>query len=58
MGVCARLLTKEGICVVTEDTVKNIKPSVEHPVAIVLGDGPGPPQKPGQAGPPTSTTTT
>ena len=41
MGVCARLLTKEGICVVTEDTVKNIKPSVEHPVAIVLGTGLG-----------------
>ena len=34
MGVCARLLAKEGICVVTEDTVKNVKPSVEHPVAI------------------------
>lgn len=41
MGVCTRLLTKEGICVVTEDTVKNIKPSVEHPVAIVLGTGLG-----------------
>lgn len=41
MGVCARLLAKEGICVVTEDTVKNVKPSVEHPVAIVLGTGLG-----------------
>lgn len=41
MGVCARLLAKEGVCVVTEDTVKNVKPSVEHPVAIVLGTGLG-----------------
>lgn len=41
MGVCARLLAKEGICVITEDTVKNVKPSVEHPVAIVLGTGLG-----------------
>lgn len=41
MGVYARLLAKEGICVVTEDTVKNVKPSVEHPVAIVLGTGLG-----------------
>lgn len=41
MGVCARLLAKEGICVVTEDTVKKVKPSVEHPVAIVLGTGLG-----------------
>lgn len=41
MGVCARLLAKEGICVVTEDTVKNVKLSVEHPVAIVLGTGLG-----------------
>ena len=41
MGICARLLKEEGICVVTEDTVKSCKPSVEHPVAIVLGTGLG-----------------
>ena len=40
-GTLAARLKKEGICVVTEDTVKNIKPSVEHPVAIVLGTGLG-----------------
>lgn len=41
MGICARLLKEEGICVVTEDTVASCKPSVEHPVAIVLGTGLG-----------------
>ncbi|WP_322290505.1 purine-nucleoside phosphorylase [Paratractidigestivibacter sp.] len=41
MGVCARLLKEEGICMVTEDTVASCKPSVEHPVAIVLGTGLG-----------------
>ena len=40
-GVFASRLKKEGICVVTEDTVKSCKPSVEHPVAIVLGSGLG-----------------
>ena len=39
-GVYARLLEEEGICVVSEETVESCKPSVEHPVAIVL-DGPG-----------------
>jgi purine-nucleoside phosphorylase len=39
--VFARLLEEEGICVVTEDTVESCKPSVEHPVAIVLGSGLG-----------------
>lgn len=40
-GVFARLLRKEGVCVVSEDIVKACKPSVEHPVAIVLGTGLG-----------------
>lgn len=40
-GVFAALLEKEAICVVTEDTVRACKPSVEHPVAIVLGSGLG-----------------
>lgn len=40
-GVFAALLKKEGICVVNEDTVKSCAPSVEHPVAIVLGTGLG-----------------
>ncbi len=40
-GVFARLLEEEGICVVTEDIVEKCKPSVEHPVAIVLGTGLG-----------------
>lgn len=40
-GVFARLLKEEGICVVTEDMVEKCKPSVEHPVAIVLGSGLG-----------------
>lgn len=40
-GVLARRLEKEGICVVTEKTVESCKPSVEHPVAIVLGSGLG-----------------
>ena len=37
----AARLKKEGICVVTEDVVKACKPSVENPVAIVLGTGLG-----------------
>lgn len=40
-GVFARLLKEEGVCVVTEDMVEACKPSVEHPVAIVLGSGLG-----------------
>ncbi len=40
-GVFAARLEREGICVVTEDTVRACKPSVEHPVAIVLGSGLG-----------------
>ena len=40
-GLFARLLKGEGFCVVTEDVVKSCKPSVEHPVAIVLGTGLG-----------------
>ncbi|MGN0075414.1 MAG: purine-nucleoside phosphorylase [Parafannyhessea sp.] len=40
-GVFARLLEEEGICVVTEDVVESCRPSVEHPVAIVLGSGLG-----------------
>lgn len=40
-GILAHLLQEEGICVVTEDIVKSCKPSVEHPVAIVLGTGLG-----------------
>ena len=40
-GVYARLLEEEGICVVSEETVQSCKPSVEHPVAIVLGTGLG-----------------
>ncbi len=40
-GVFAARLKKEGICVVTEDVVESCKPSVENPVAIVLGSGLG-----------------
>lgn len=40
-GVFARLLEEEGICVVSEEVVESCKPSVEHPVAIVLGTGLG-----------------
>ncbi len=40
-GVFTRLLQKEGVTVVTEETIKSCKPSVEHPVAIVLGSGLG-----------------
>lgn len=40
-GVFAERLAREGICVVTEDTVRACKPSVEHPIAIVLGSGLG-----------------
>lgn len=40
-GVFSRRLEEEGICVVTEKTVESVKPSVEHPVALVLGTGLG-----------------
>lgn len=40
-GLLAARLREEGVCVVTEDTVRACKPSVEHPVAIVLGSGLG-----------------
>ena len=40
-GTFARLLQEEGITVVTEEVVEKCKPSVEHPVAIVLGSGLG-----------------
>ncbi len=40
-GLFAARLREEGVCVVTEDTVRACKPSVEHPVALVLGSGLG-----------------
>jgi len=40
-GVFAELLGKEGVCMVTEEVVESCRPSVEHPVAIVLGTGLG-----------------
>ncbi|MGI6755026.1 MAG: purine-nucleoside phosphorylase [Atopobiaceae bacterium] len=40
-GIFARQLQKEGICVVSEEVVEACKPSVEHPVAIILGTGLG-----------------
>lgn len=40
-GVAAELLREEGICVVDENVVAACEPSVEHPVAIVLGTGLG-----------------
>lgn len=40
-GIFARLLKEEGITVVSETTVENVHPSVEHPVAIILGTGLG-----------------
>ena len=40
-GVFARLLEEEGITVVSETTVESVHPSVEHPVAIILGTGLG-----------------
>lgn len=40
-GVLARRLIEEGICVVTEKTVEAVSPSVEHPVALILGTGLG-----------------
>ena len=40
-GVFAQLLEREVDCMVTEEVVESCKPSVEHPVAIVLGTGLG-----------------
>lgn len=40
-GTFAAQLQQEGVCVVDETIVANCKPSVEHPVAIVLGTGLG-----------------
>lgn len=40
-GIFTKLLQKEGICVVSEDIVESCKPSMEHPVAIILGTGLG-----------------
>lgn len=40
-GVFADLLEKEGVTMVTEEVVESCKPSVEHPVALVLGTGLG-----------------
>ena len=40
-GVFSDLLEREGVCMVTEEVVAECKPSVEHPVAIVLGTGLG-----------------
>ena len=40
-GIFTRLLNKEEISVVTENVVEACKPSVEHPVAIILGTGLG-----------------
>ena len=40
-GVFAELLEKEGFSMVTEEVVESCRPSVEHPVAIVLGTGLG-----------------
>lgn len=40
-GVFASLLKGEDVCMVSEEVVESCKPSVEHPVAIVLGTGLG-----------------
>ena len=40
-GIFAGLLRDEGVCMVSEEVVEFCKPSVEHPVAIVLGTGLG-----------------
>lgn len=40
-GVFVQLLREEGVCMVSEEVVKSCRPSVEHPVAIVLGTGLG-----------------
>ena len=40
-GVFAEHLEKEGVPMVTEEVVESCRPSVEHPVALVLGTGLG-----------------
>ena len=40
-GLAAELLKKEGLAVVDEEKVAYCEPSVEHPVAIMLGSGMG-----------------
>lgn len=40
-GVFCQMLLEEGIVVVNEETVEKCTPSVEHPIAIVLGSGLG-----------------
>ena len=40
-GVFAGMLKGEGVCMVSEEVVESCRPSVEHPVAIVLGTGLG-----------------
>ena len=40
-GVFCKLLLEKGVVVVDEETVERCAPSVEHPVAIVLGSGLG-----------------
>ena len=40
-GVFARLLRERGVFMATEETVRACAPSVEHPVALVLGSGLG-----------------
>lgn len=40
-GLLTERLKEKGICVVTEQTVAACKPTVEHPIAIVLGSGLG-----------------
>lgn len=41
-GVFAELLEREGdVCMVSEEVVESCRPSVEHPVALVLGTGLG-----------------
>lgn len=40
-GVFSRLLREEGMVVTTQRSVSSCKPSVEHPVALVLGTGLG-----------------
>ena len=41
MGMFARRLVERGVCVVSEQDVERYHPSVEHPIAIVLGSGLG-----------------
>lgn len=41
VGVFAEMIEKEVACMVSEQDVERCKPSVEHPVALVLGTGLG-----------------